>query len=162
MTDVPARRAVVVTASDRAAAGEYADRSGPLLVAGLRELGLAVDDAVVVPDGAPVERALRDAVAAGVALVVTSGGTGLGPRDRTPEATLAVVERVVPGIAEALRADAVRRGVAAGVLSRGVAGVTGGTLVVNVAGSTGAVRDALEVLAGVLPHALAQLAGGDH
>ena len=162
MTDVPARRAVVVTASDRAAAGEYADRSGPLLVAGLRELGLAVDDAVVVPDGAPVERALRDAVAAGVALVVTSGGTGLGPRDRTPEATLAVVERVVPGIAEALRADAVRRGVAAGVLSRGVAGVTGRTLVVNVAGSTGAVRDALEVLAGVLPHALAQLAGGDH
>ncbi|KSW29546.1 molybdenum cofactor biosynthesis protein B [Cellulomonas sp. B6] len=162
MTDVPARRAVVVTASDRAAAGEYADRSGPLLVAGLRELGLAVDDAVVVPDGAPVERALRDAVAAGVALVVTTGGTGLGPRDRTPEATLAVVERVVPGIAEALRADAVRRGVAAGVLSRGVAGVTGGTLVVNVAGSTGAVRDALEVLAGVLPHALAQLAGGDH
>jgi molybdenum cofactor synthesis domain-containing protein len=162
VTDVPARRAVVVTASDRAAAGEYADRSGPLLVAGLRELGLAVDDAVVVPDGAPVERALRDAVAAGVALVVTTGGTGLGPRDRTPEATLAVVERVVPGIAEALRADAVRRGVAAGVLSRGVAGVTGGTLVVNVAGSTGAVRDALEVLAGVLPHALAQLAGGDH
>jgi molybdenum cofactor synthesis domain-containing protein len=162
VTDAPARRAVVVTASDRAAAGEYADRSGPLLVAGLRELGLAVDDAVVVPDGAPVERALRDAVAAGVALVVTTGGTGLGPRDRTPEATLAVVERVVPGIAEALRADAVRRGVAAGVLSRGVAGVTGGTLVVNVAGSTGAVRDALEVLAGVLPHALAQLAGGDH
>ncbi|MDQ0427136.1 MULTISPECIES: MogA/MoaB family molybdenum cofactor biosynthesis protein [Cellulomonas] len=162
MTDAPAPRAVVVTASDRAAAGEYADRSGPLLVAGLRELGLAVDDAVVVPDGAPVERALRDAAAAGVALVVTTGGTGLGPRDRTPEATLAVVERVVPGIAEALRADAVRRGVAAGVLSRGVAGVAGRTLVVNVAGSTGAVRDALEVLAGVLPHALAQLAGGDH
>ncbi|MBO9567195.1 MAG: MogA/MoaB family molybdenum cofactor biosynthesis protein [Cellulomonas iranensis] len=162
MTDAPAPRAVVVTASDRAAAGEYADRSGPLLVAGLRELGLAVDDAVVVPDGPPVERALRDAAAAGVALVVTTGGTGLGPRDRTPEATLAVVERVVPGIAEALRADAVRRGVAAGVLSRGVAGVAGRTLVVNVAGSTGAVRDALEVLAGVLPHALAQLAGGDH
>jgi molybdenum cofactor synthesis domain-containing protein len=162
VTDAPAPRAVVVTASDRAAAGEYADRSGPLLVAGLRELGLAVDDAVVVPDGAPVERALRDAAAAGVALVVTTGGTGLGPRDRTPEATLAVVERVVPGIAEALRADAVRRGVAAGVLSRGVAGVAGRTLVVNVAGSTGAVRDALEVLAGVLPHALAQLAGGDH
>jgi len=155
-------RAVVVTASDRAAAGEYADRSGPVLVAGLRALGLRVDDAVVVPDGAPVEAALRAAVASGATLVVTTGGTGLGPRDRTPEATLAVVERTVPGIAEALRADAVARGIAAGVLSRGIAGVAGRTLVVNVAGSTGAARDALEVLAGVLPHALAQLAGGDH
>ncbi|MCC2333126.1 MogA/MoaB family molybdenum cofactor biosynthesis protein [Cellulomonas wangsupingiae] len=158
----PGRRAVVVTASDRAAAGTYADRSGPVLVAGLRALGLRVDDPVVVPDGAPVEQALRDAVAAGVALVVTTGGTGLGPRDATPEATLAVLDRRVPGIAEALRADAVRRGVAAGVLSRGVAGVAGRTLVVNVAGSVGAARDALEVLAPVLPHALAQVAGGDH
>ncbi|MCM0640485.1 MogA/MoaB family molybdenum cofactor biosynthesis protein [Cellulomonas wangsupingiae] len=158
----PGRRAVVVTSSDRAAAGTYADRSGPVLVAGLRALGLRVDDPVVVPDGAPVEQALRDAVAAGVALVVTTGGTGLGPRDATPEATLAVLDRRVPGIAEALRADAVRRGVAAGVLSRGVAGVAGRTLVVNVAGSVGAARDALEVLAPVLPHALAQVAGGDH
>ncbi|UZN05095.1 MogA/MoaB family molybdenum cofactor biosynthesis protein [Cellulomonas sp. S1-8] len=154
--------AVVVTASDRAAAGQYDDRSGPLLVDGLRGLGLRVDDAVVVPDGMPVERALRRAVASGAALVVTTGGTGLGPRDLTPEATLAVVDRVIPGIAEALRADAVRRGVPAGVLSRGVAGVAQRTLVVNVAGSTGAARDALEVLAGILPHALSQLAGGDH
>lgn len=160
MADAP--QAVVVTASDRAEAGEYADRSGPVLVAGLRALGLAVDDAVVVPDGPPVEAALRAAVADGVALVVTTGGTGLGPRDRTPEATLAVVDRTVPGIAEALRADAVARGVAAGMLSRGVAGVAGRTLVVNVAGSTGAARDALTVLGDVLPHALAQLAGGDH
>ena len=154
--------AVVVTASDRAAAGEYDDVSGSLLVEGLRALGLRVDDAVVVPDGMPVERALRRAVADGAALVLTTGGTGLGPRDLTPEATLAVVDRVVPGIAEALRADAVRRGVPAGVLSRGVAGVAGRTLVVNVAGSAGAARDALEVLGGVLPHALSQLAGGDH
>lgn len=160
--DLGGLRAVVVTASDRAAAGEYDDRSGPLLADGLRAWGLRVDDPVVVPDGAPVERALRDAVAAGVALVVTTGGTGLGPRDRTPEATLAVVDRLVPGVAEALRADAVRRGVPAGMLSRGVAGVAGRTLVVNVAGSTGAVRDALEVLADVVPHALSQLAGGDH
>lgn len=162
MTDAAGPLAVVVTASDRAAAGEYADRSGPVLVAGLRALGLHVADAVVVPDGAPVEQALRDALAAGAALVVTSGGTGLGPRDRTPEATLAVLERPVPGIAEALRADAVRRGVAAGTLSRGVAGVVGRTLVVNVAGSVGAARDALGVLADVVPHALSQLAGGDH
>ena len=156
------RRAVVVTASDRAASGQYADRSGPVLVAGLRALGLRVDDPVVVPDGAPVEQALRAAVASGAALVVTTGGTGLGPRDVTPEATLAVVDRQVPGIADALRADAVRRGVVTGVLSRGVAGVAGSTLVVNVAGSAGAARDALEVLAPVLPHALAQLAGSDH
>ncbi|MBO3093323.1 MogA/MoaB family molybdenum cofactor biosynthesis protein [Cellulomonas dongxiuzhuiae] len=166
MTDAtdapPAPRAVVVTASDRAAAGQYDDVSGPLLVDGLRALGMDVADAVVVPDGTPVERALRRAVADGAALVVTTGGTGLASRDMTPEATLAVVDRVVPGIAEALRADAVRRGVPAGVLSRGVAGVAGRTLVVNVAGSTGAARDALEVLAGVLPHALSQLAGGDH
>ncbi|ADG74655.1 molybdenum cofactor synthesis domain protein [Cellulomonas flavigena DSM 20109] len=158
----PTPSAVVVTASDRAAAGQYDDVSGALLVEGLRAFGLRVPDPVVVPDGMPVERALRAAVADGAALVVTTGGTGLGPRDLTPEATLAVVDRVVPGIAEALRADAVRRGVTAGVLSRGVAGVAGRTLVVNVAGSTGAVRDALEVLADVVPHALAQLAGGDH
>lgn len=158
----PARFAVVVTASDRAAAGQYDDVSGPVLVEGLRALGLRVGDPVVVPDGMPVERALRAAVAEGAALVVTTGGTGLGPRDLTPEATLAVVDRVVPGIAEALRADAVRRGVTAGMLSRGVAGVAGRTLVVNVAGSTGAVRDALEVLADVVPHAVAQLGGGDH
>ncbi|GIG39753.1 MogA/MoaB family molybdenum cofactor biosynthesis protein [Cellulomonas phragmiteti] len=163
MTDAAtAPLAVVVTASDRAATGTYDDRSGPLLVEGLRALGLRVDDAVVVPDGAPVERELRRAVDAGAALVVTTGGTGLGPRDLTPEATLAVVDRPVPGIAEALRADAVRRGVPAGVLSRGVAGVAGRTLVVNVAGSTGAARDAIEVLSAVLPHALSQLAGGDH
>lgn len=158
----PAPLAVVVTASDRAAAGQYDDVSGPVLVAGLRALGLHCEDPVVVPDGLPVQHALRRAVGAGAALVVTTGGTGLGPRDMTPEATLEVLDRVVPGIAEALRADAVRRGVPAGVLSRGVAGTIGRTLVVNVAGSTGAARDALEVLADVLPHALSQLAGGDH
>lgn len=154
--------AVVVTASDRAAAGVYDDVSGAVLADGLRTMGLRVEGPVVVPDGMPVERELRRAVGAGAAVVVTTGGTGLGERDLTPEATLAVVDRVVPGIAEALRADAVRRGVTAGVLSRGVAGVAGRTLVVNVAGSAGAARDALDVLAGVLPHALAQLRGGDH
>lgn len=154
--------AVVVTASDRAAAGVYDDVSGAVLADGLAAMGLRVEGPVVVPDGMPVERELRRAVGAGAAVVVTTGGTGLGERDLTPEATLAVVDRVVPGIAEALRADAVRRGVTAGVLSRGVAGVAGRTLVVNVAGSAGAARDALDVLAGVLPHALAQLRGGDH
>ncbi|SFJ95119.1 molybdenum cofactor biosynthesis protein B [Cellulomonas sp. KH9] len=160
--DAGSPSAVVVTVSDRAAAGTYDDVSGPVLVDGLRALGLVVTDRVVVPDGMPVERALRQAVASGADLVLTTGGTGLGPRDLTPEATLAVVDRTVPGIAEALRADGARRGVPGALLSRGVAGVAGRTLVVNVAGSPGAARDALEVLAGVLPHALSQLAGGDH
>ncbi|QGQ20992.1 MogA/MoaB family molybdenum cofactor biosynthesis protein [Cellulomonas sp. JZ18] len=155
-------RAVVVTASDRAAAGTYEDRSGPVLVAALRGLGFDVDDAVVVPDGDPVEAALRAAVGEGAALVVTSGGTGLGPRDRTPEATRRVLEREVPGIAEALRADGAARGVAAAMLSRGLAGVAGRTLVVNVAGSTGAARDAAALLGPVLVHAVRQLRGADH
>lgn len=155
-------RAVVVTASDRAAAGTYADRSGPVLVDALRGLGFAVGDAVVVPDGGPVEAALRAAVAEGAALVVTSGGTGLGPRDLTPEATRRVLDREVPGIAEALRADGAARGVPAAMLSRGLAGVAGRTLVVNVAGSTGAARDAAALLGPVLVHAVRQLRGADH
>ncbi|WP_166436050.1 MogA/MoaB family molybdenum cofactor biosynthesis protein [Cellulomonas shaoxiangyii] len=154
--------AVVVTASDRAAAGEYPDRSGPVLVEALRRLGFAVGDPVVVPDGAPVEAALRDAVAAGASLVLTSGGTGLSPRDRTPEMTRRVLDREVPGIAEALRADGAARGVPAAMLSRGVAGVAGRTLVVNVAGSTGAARDAADLLGPVLVHAVQQLRGADH
>lgn len=154
--------AVVVTASDRAAAGSYADRSGPVLVDALRGFGFTVGDAVVVPDGQPVEEALRAAVAAGAALVVTSGGTGLSARDRTPEVTRRVLDREVPGIAEALRADGAARGVPAAMLSRGVAGVAGRTLVVNVAGSTGAARDAAALLGPVLVHAVQQLRGVDH
>ncbi|MFS0705843.1 molybdenum cofactor biosynthesis protein B [Cellulomonas sp. 179-A 9B4 NHS] len=154
--------AVVVTASDRAAAGVYADRSGPVLVGALRALGFTVGDAVVVPDGEPVEAALRDAVAAGAALVLTTGGTGLSPRDRTPEMTRRVLDREVPGVAEALRADGVARGVPAAMLSRGVAGVAGRTFVVNVAGSTGAARDAAELLGPVLLHAVRQVRGADH
>ena len=152
----------VITASDRASAGVYEDRSGPVLVAGLTELGFAVGDVVVVPDGAPVESALRAAIADGVAVVLTTGGTGLGPRDRTPEMTVRVIEQPVPGLAEGLRADALAQGLAAAMLSRGVAGVAGRTLIVNVAGSTGACRDAIRVLGPALVHAAAQMAGGDH
>ncbi|RZS87458.1 molybdenum cofactor synthesis domain-containing protein [Motilibacter rhizosphaerae] len=155
-------RALVVVASNRAAAGVYADRGGPVLVEGLRALGFAVDGPQVVPDGAPVEEALRAAVAAAYSVVLTTGGTGLSPTDRTPEATRAVGEREVPGIGEALRADGVRRGVPTALLSRGTAVVAGRTLVVNVAGSTGACRDALEVLGPVLAHAADQVRGGDH
>ena len=155
-------RALVVTVSDRSSRGERPDTSGPLLVELLRALGLAVEDPVVVPDeqGA-VQEAVR-AAASSYDLVVTTGGTGLGPRDVTPEATRPLLDREVPGVAEALR----QRNAAVvptAVLSRGLVGTIGTTLVVNLPGSTGGVRDGVAVLAPVLDHALAQLrGGGDH
>jgi molybdenum cofactor synthesis domain-containing protein len=155
-------RALVVTASSRAAAGVYADRGGPLLVDGLRRLGLAVDGPLVVPDGELVERALREAVAMGYDVVLTTGGTGLAPMDLTPEATRAVIDREVPGLAEAIRAYGLAQGVATAALSRGVAGLAGRTLVVNLPGSPAGCQDGLAVLADVLPHAVDQIRGGDH
>ncbi|TAK68461.1 MAG: MogA/MoaB family molybdenum cofactor biosynthesis protein [Actinomycetota bacterium] len=155
-------RALVVVASTRAAAGAYADRSGPLLAEGLRAMGLQVDGPVVVPDGPAVTDALRDAVAA-YDVVVTSGGTGLSPTDVTPECTRAVIDREIPGLAEALRRYGAEHGVPTAVLSRGIAGLAGRCLVVNLPGSTGGVRDGLAVLQPVLPHALEQArAGGGH
>ncbi|MFI7025845.1 molybdenum cofactor biosynthesis protein B [Micromonospora sp. NPDC049900] len=154
-------RARVVVASNRAAAGVYADTSGPLLADGLRELGCEVDDPVVVPDGEPVGHAIRAAVAAGVDVLVTSGGTGVTPTDRTPDVTRALLDYEIPGIAEALRAHS-RDRVPTAVLSRGVAGVAGRTLVVNLPGSTGGARDGLAVLGPILAHTVDQLRGGDH
>lgn len=155
-------RARVVVASNRASAGVYADTSGPLLAAGLRELGCAVDDPiVVVPDGDPVGTALRTAAAEGVDVVVTSGGTGINPSDRTPEVTRALLDHEIPGIAEAIRAYS-RDRVPTAVLSRGIAGVLGRTLVVNLPGSTGGARDGLAVLGPILAHAVDQIRGGDH
>jgi len=155
-------RALAVTVSNRAAAGVYEDRSGPVLAGLLAEAGCAVDGPFVVPDGAPVEVALRDAIAAGYDVVVTTGGTGLTPGDLTPEMTRRVLDREIPGIAEAIRAAGVAAGVLAATLSRGLAGLAGRTLVVNLAGSTGGVRDGMAVLGPVLRHAVDQAHGGDH
>ncbi|MEV4712074.1 MogA/MoaB family molybdenum cofactor biosynthesis protein [Micromonospora sp. NPDC049374] len=154
-------RARVVVASNRAAAGVYADTSGPLLVAGLRELGCTVGEPVVVPDGEPVGQAVRAAVADGVDVVLTSGGTGITPTDRTPDVTRALLDYEIPGIAEAIRAHS-RDKVPTAALSRGVAGVAGRTLVVNLPGSTGGARDGLAVLGPILAHTIDQLRGGDH
>jgi len=159
----PDARAVVITASNRAAAGVYEDRSGQALAAGLRELGFTVEGPHVRPDDVvELEAVLRAAVDVGFDVVLTTGGTGLSPTDVTPEATRAVLEREAPGIAEAVRRFGVENGVPTSVLSRGLAGVAGRTLIVNLPGSTGGVKDALAVLGPLLPHVVSQLRGGDH
>jgi molybdenum cofactor synthesis domain-containing protein len=154
-------RAIVIVASNRAAAGVYADTSGPLLVDGLRELGFETGDPVVVPDGDPVEAALRAAAADAVDVVLTSGGTGITPTDATPEMTRRVLDYEVPGIAEAIRSYGQGK-VPAAALSRGLAGVAGRTLIVNLPGSRGGAKDGLAVLGPILRHAVEQLHGGDH
>jgi molybdenum cofactor synthesis domain-containing protein len=153
----------VVTVSDRSHRGLRHDTSGPLLADRLRELGFEVGDVVVVPDEVPqVQEALRAAVRDGVDVVVTTGGTGFAPRDRTPEATRPLLEREAPGLVEALRRTRSEQ-VPTTILSRGVAGTVGRTFVLNLPGSTGAVRDGADVLAPVIGHLVAQLrGGGDH
>ncbi|MCW3492159.1 molybdenum cofactor biosynthesis protein B [Microbacterium sp. SSM24] len=157
-------RAAVITVSDRSSRGERPDESGPVAVAALREAGFECSDAVVVPDGAEsVERALNAEILAGVKLIVTTGGTGVAPRDETPEGTLRVITRQVPGIAEELR----RRGAAekpAGMLTRGIAGVADphGVLILNLPGSPRGVASGMPVLLSVAGHVLDQLGGGDH
>ena len=155
-------KALAITVSNRAAAGVYDDRSGPVLAELLRSAGCDVDGPQVVADGDPVEAALRDALRAGYDVVVTTGGTGLTPTDLTPEMTRKVLDREVPGIADAIRQEGAAAGVPASVLSRGLAGLAGQTLIVNLPGSTGGVRDGMTVLSRVLAHAVDQARGGDH
>lgn len=154
-------RALVITVSDRSAAGIRPDATGPVAVAALREAGFDCDD-VVIPDGADeVTAALREGIDAGVRLIVTTGGTGLSPRDQTPEGTGRVLDRVLPGIAEELR----RRGASQtplAALSRGLAGVAGRTLIVNLPGSVSAVAEGMPLIVACAGHVLDQLDGGDH
>ena len=158
----PVRRTgVVVIASTRAAGGVYEDRCGPVLADWLTDRGITTPAPVVVADGAPVAAALKAALVAAPDVILTSGGTGISPTDATPQITSALLDYEIPGLADAIRRSGLPK-VPTSVLSRGVCGVAGRTLIVNLPGSLGGVRDGLGVLAEVLDHALDQLHGKDH
>lgn len=155
-------RALVVIVDDRAVHGEHEDTMGPLVTELLEEAGFVVDGSVVVAgDSVDIRNALNTAVIGGVDLVVTVGGTGVSPRDVTPDATGGVLDRPVPGMAEAIRASGLAAGAIDAGLSRGLVGISGSTLVVNLAPSRAAVRDGMATLTPLVGHVIGELSGLD-
>ncbi|MGB4324633.1 MAG: molybdenum cofactor synthesis domain-containing protein [Candidatus Nanopelagicales bacterium] len=155
-------KAQVITVSTRGAAGTRPDTSGEIIFAALEAGGFDVSPTVVIPDGPDVTSALRTAIDAGHDLVITTGGTGLTPTDFTPEMTIPVIDREIPGIADAIRAFGLSNGIPTAALSRGIAGQSGKSLVVNAPGSPGGAKDAMAVLMPIVIHALEQISGSDH
>jgi molybdenum cofactor synthesis domain-containing protein len=156
------KRAAIITASNRAFNGVYEDKSGQILLEGLKSLGYQIDDVQVLPDNIEkISSAIKSAIKEGLDLVVTTGGTGVSPFDVTPEATANLIEKEMPGILEALRAYS-RDKVPTTDLSRGAAGVTNKTLIINLPGSPGAAKDGLVIIERLASHIHDQLAGHDH
>ena len=154
--------ALVITVSTRATAGVYEDKSGPIIATALSELDFEVDGPIIVPDGPAVGQALRDGVEQGYAVLISTGGTGLNPNDHTPEETRAVLDYEIPQLPAAIARYGTDHGVPTALLSRGLAGVAGRSLIINLPGSSGAARDGMAVLAPLLQHAVSQVRGGDH
>ena len=156
------RTAVVITASNRASAGVYADTSGEILAAGLTKLGYELKDPIVIPDNiSQIQAAIELSLAGNVDLIVTTGGTGVSPHDVTPEATAPLIKKLLPGIPEAFRAYS-RDRVPTTDLSRGLAGGTGSSLIINLPGSPGGVKDGLVIIERLAGHVHDQIAGVDH
>jgi molybdenum cofactor synthesis domain-containing protein len=154
--------AAIITASNRASLGIYQDQSGEILAQGLEKLGFTVVSKVIVPDiVSQIAAEISNAIDSKIDLIVTTGGTGISPTDVTPEATALLIQKQLPGIPEALRAFS-REKVPTSDLSRGMAGTTAQSLIINLPGSPGGVRDGLVIIARLAPHAISQLAGGDH
>ncbi|MFL6126101.1 molybdenum cofactor biosynthesis protein B [Actinophytocola sp.] len=155
-------RALIVIVDDRVAHGEHEDTVGPLVTELLEENGFIVDGTVAVAgEMVDIRNALNTAVIGGVDVVITVGGTGVSPRDVTPDATLGVLDRPIPGIAEAIRSSGLAAGAVDAGISRGLVGISGSTLVVNLAGSRSAVRDGMATLSALVPHVIDELSALD-